>query len=87
MSYSPALGPCAPAPVCGPSPVPRRQSRSLLQQALTMVDEAVLQPWRVRVARDRLLSEMSRMDHRELKDMNLSEDEVPYFVASWTPRH
>jgi hypothetical protein len=87
MSYSPAFGPCAPNPICGPSPIPRRPSKSLWQQVVGFVDGSIAQPVRDRVARDRLLAEMSRLDHRELKDLGLCEDDVPYFVAAWKPKH
>lgn len=87
MSLSPAFGPCAPNPVCRPSPVPSRNNASLWQQALAFVDGALVRPVRDRIARDRLQSEMSRLDHRELKDLGLSEDEVPYFVSQWKPKH
>ncbi|CAA7616062.1 conserved hypothetical protein [Magnetospirillum sp. LM-5] len=87
MSLSPAFGPCAPNPVCGPSPVPRRPATSLWQQAVSFLEDTVVRPVQDRIARDRLQSEMAGLDHRELKDLGLSEDEVPYFVNQWKPKH
>ncbi len=87
MSLSPAFGPCAPNPICGPSPVPGRPSKSLWHQAVTFLEDSIVRPVQDRIARDRLQSEMGRLDHRELKDLGLAEDDVPYFVNQWKPKH
>jgi uncharacterized protein YjiS (DUF1127 family) len=57
------------------------------QQVACFFDQHLAQPVRDRVARDRLLAEMNRMDHRELQDLGMVEDDVPYFVAQWKPKH
>jgi uncharacterized protein YjiS (DUF1127 family) len=85
MSYSPVFGPCTPAPVCGPSPVPRMPPRSLLRRLGEVLDARVVMRLRVWHARNRLQEAMSGLDHRDLKDIGLSSHDVAAFVAGWQP--
>ncbi len=85
MSLSPALGPCAPHPVCRPAPVPRRPEASLSERVGRWLDDHLRRPFCTWRARERLWAEMVNMDHRELRDLGLDRHDVAAFVASWQP--
>lgn len=84
MSMSPAMRPCSPQPVCGPAPVPRLPQKSAWRQLAESVG-AGLRNWR---HRERLYAEMSQLDHRELKDLGITEGDIERIVArARSPRH
>jgi uncharacterized protein YjiS (DUF1127 family) len=85
MSLSPALGPCSPDPICGPAPVPRLPGASPWRALARRIEVGVVEPLRRWRARERLYAEMSRLDHRELHDLGLTEHDIPGFVAAWRP--
>lgn len=82
MSLSPALRPCSPDPVCGPAPVPRLPSKSGWRHLVDSIGSAY-RTWR---HRERLYAEMSRLDHRELRDLGISQADIGDVVARSRPR-
>lgn len=85
MPFSPMMQPCSPNPVCGPAPVPRLPAQSPFARLAGFVRARLVKPvcdWR---ARERLYQEMSSLDHRELRDLGLTEYDVDSFVRSWRP--
>lgn len=87
MSLSPALGPCSPDPICRPSPVPRMPQKSGWRLLTDTLQRHVGEPYRVWRQRERLYAEMCRLDHRELKDLGITEGAIGDIVAQWHPKH
>lgn len=83
---SPAMRPCSPGPVCGPAPVPRLPRKSGWQRVGDFLDRNVVAPIRCWRERETLYAELCRLDHRERKDLGISEGDIPMLVAGWKPR-
>lgn len=75
MSLSPTLRPCASSPVS--------EGRTLLGLVASVLDSRLLAPLALRLERARLRDELAGLDHRELKDIGISD--VDSFVAGWRP--
>ncbi|BAE51554.1 hypothetical protein amb2750 [Paramagnetospirillum magneticum AMB-1] len=73
MSLSPTVQPCAPAPVS--------DGRSVLGLIAELVDSRIIAPLARHMERARLRDELVELDHRELKDIGVSD--VDSFVAGW----
>lgn len=84
---SPAMRPCSPSPVCGPAPIPRLPRQSGWNAVRSFLDSHIAKPVRCWRERERLYAELCHLDHREMKDMALSEGDIPALVAGWRPRH
>lgn len=76
MSLSPTVRSCAPSPVS--------EGRTLLGLAAGFLDSRIVAPLALRLERSRLRDELVELDHRELKDIGISD--VDSFVAGWRPR-
>jgi uncharacterized protein YjiS (DUF1127 family) len=74
MSLSPALRPCSPASSEG-------HGRSFAAQVAGFVENRVLAPLALHFERARLREELVALDHRELKDIGISD--IDTFVAGW----
>lgn len=74
MPLSPALRPCSPTSTEG-------QGRSFAAQAAGFVENRILAPLALHFERIRLREELVALDHRELKDLGISD--VDTFVAGW----
>ncbi|WP_041041569.1 DUF1127 domain-containing protein [Paramagnetospirillum magnetotacticum] len=75
MSLSPTIQPCAPAPAS--------DGRSVLGTILEILESRVMAPLSLHLERARLRDELASLDHRELKDIGISN--IDSFVAGWRP--
>ncbi len=77
MSLSPAVQPCAPHSTV--------ESHGLLSLAARFFDSRVIAPLAAHFERVRLRDELSALDHRELKDIGISD--LDSFVAGWRSKN
>lgn len=75
MSLSPTVRPCTPSPVS--------EGRTLLGLAASFLDSRIVAPLALHLERARLRDELAGLDHRELKDIGISD--IDSFVAGWRP--
>lgn len=75
MSLSPTVRPCASSPLS--------EGRTLLGLAAGFLGRRIVAPLALRFERARLRDELVELDHRELKDIGISN--VDSFVAGWRP--
>lgn len=75
MSLSPTLQPSAPAQVSA--------GRTLLGRVAGFLDSRIVAPLALHLERARLRDELAELDHRELKDIGVSD--IDSFVAKWRP--
>lgn len=75
MSLSPTFRSCAPTPVS--------EGRTFLGLVAGFLDSRIAAPLALRLERARLRDELSALDHRELKDIGISD--IDSFVAGWRP--
>ncbi|ARJ65763.1 hypothetical protein WV31_08885 [Magnetospirillum sp. ME-1] len=75
MSLSPTIRPCASSS--------GSEGRSLLGLAASFLDRRIVAPLALRFERTRLRDELAGLDHRELKDIGITD--VDSFVAGWRP--
>ncbi|WP_096702038.1 DUF1127 domain-containing protein [Magnetospirillum sp. 15-1] len=75
MSLSPTVRPCAPHSSA------EGHGRTLLGLAADFLDSRIVAPLALHFERARLRDELVGLDHRELKDIGISD--VDTFVAGW----
>ncbi len=79
MSLSPTVRPCAPHSTA------EGHGRTLLGLAASFLDSRIVAPLALHLERARLRDELAVLDHRELKDIGVTD--IDTFVAGWRPKN
>ena len=81
MSLSPTFGSSV------PGPVPRAHHPGLGGIIAGFIMDKIVLPLEVAAARRALRTELSHLDHRELRDLGINEAGLDGFIATWRPIH
>lgn len=79
MSLSPTVRPCAPHSTA------EGHGRTLLGLAASFLDSRIVASLALHLERARLRDELAVLDHRELKDIGVTD--IDTFVAGWRPKN